>query len=140
MPETYTVLARLEAAGELPELLDAASDAFSLLLASCRDCEVQAAELFAAFAFAAAAAEQGQSAIGFAPSLPSGPAVQTSHAPGVKDDLEKTADDLADLAQVLGSRLSSAARQAHDPRDQDACTEAAAHAARIHQLLARNPR
>jgi hypothetical protein len=139
MPESDTVLARLKAARELPELLDAASDAFSLLLASCRDCETQTAEMFAAFAYAAAAAEEGRSAIRSAASLPAGPATQTSYAPGVKADLEKAADDLGDLAQVLGHRLSSAARQARDPGDQVACTNAAAQAARIHQLLARNP-
>jgi hypothetical protein len=140
MPQINSTLERLKATGELSELLDAARDAFSLLLDTCQDSEQRATESFAAFAFAAAAAAEGWLIVDSAPALPTGPGTEASDGLCVTGDLERLGDDLAELAQALGSRLLAAARQAHDPGDWDACEQAAAEAARIYQLLARDPR
>jgi hypothetical protein len=135
MPETGQMRARLQTAGELTEFLGVARETFSLLLAACRDCEERAAELFAAFALASAAAAQGRLVITSAPSLPAGPDNQTSYDGCVQTDLDKAADDLADLAGVLSERPSAAARLAHHPGDRAACQDAAAQAAQIHELV-----
>lgn len=138
MPEIDSMQARLEAADELPELLGVAWDAFSVLVAACQDCEDRSAELFAAFAFAAAAAAEGQLIIASAPSLLVGPGERPSNGTCAEADLDKVADSLVGLARRLGERLSSAARQAPDPGDQDACELAAAEAARVCEILARD--
>jgi hypothetical protein len=135
MPEIDRMRARLETAGELTGLLCAAWDAFSLLLAACWDCEERAGELFAAFAFASAAAAQGRLVIASAPSRPDGPATQASDVSCAEPDLDKAADGLAGLAGVLGERLLAAARHAGDPGDRAACQDAAAQAAQIYELL-----
>jgi len=136
MEEIDSMRARLEAAGELTELLVAAADAFSLLLATCRVCEERASELFAAFAFASAAAAQGRLIIDSAPSLAASPGTEASLRGCAEPDLAKVADGLAGLAQVLGDRLSAAAQQGHDRGDREACQDAAAEAMRIYELLA----
>jgi hypothetical protein len=106
-------------AADLAELLGAAWDAFSVLLAGCQDAEDRSAELFAAFAFAAAAAVQGRLIIDSAPSLPAGLRVVTSGVAAVNADPEQIADDLAGLAEALSVRLSAAARAAGDGGDRD---------------------
>ena len=129
---------RLDAAGELADLLEAGWDAFSLLVAACQDCQDRSAELFAAFAFAAAAASAGLRALAVAPALPAGLSDGTGHGACVSPDLEAAADGLASLAQVLRDQLASAAVQAHDPSDRQACQESAAAAAQVCELLARD--
>lgn len=138
MPEIDSTRARLEAAGDLSELLGVAWDTFSVLLAACQDCEDRSAELFAAFAFAAAAAAEGRLIIASAPSLSVGPGERPSHDASGEPDLEEFADSLAGLARRLGERLSLAAREARDPGDRDACELAAAEAARVGEVLARD--
>ena len=63
MQEIENIRARLEASplatDALPEKLAVALGAFGVLLACCRDSEKRSVELFAAFAFAAAAAAVG---------------------------------------------------------------------------------
>jgi hypothetical protein len=130
--------ARVEAAGELGGLLEAAWDGFSLLLSACRGCEERAGGLFAAFAFASAAAAQGRLILASAPSLAAGYRGEASCEGSVNADLEEVADGLAGLAGLLAARLSSAARQAADPGDREACWEAGAEAARVRGLLARD--
>ena len=140
MPEIDGMRARLETAGELTGLLTAAWDAFSLLLAACWDCEERAGELFAAFAFASAAAAQGRLVIASAAPRPGGPGTEASYCGCAEADLDQAADGLAGLAGVLGERLSAAARHAGDPGDRAACQDAAAQAAQIRELLARDQR
>lgn len=138
MPEIDRMRARLETSGELADVLSAAGGAFGLLLTACCDCEERAAELSVAFAFASAAAAQGRLDIASAPSLPADlgdPARDSGHA---EADLEKTADALVGLAGVLAARLAAAARLAQGAGDRAACQEAAAQAAQIHELLARD--
>jgi hypothetical protein len=136
MPEIENTQARLEAASDLPGLLAAAWDAFSLLLAACQDSEDRSTELFAAFAFAAAAAAEGRLAIDGAPSLPPTPGQNASGGASGEPDPDKLADALAGLADKLSQRLLSAAREAADPGDRDACQDAAAQAARVCEILA----
>jgi len=130
--------ARVEAAGDLGELLEAAWDGFSLLLSACRRCEERAGGLFAAFAFASAAAAQGRLILASAPSLPAGYRGEAGCEGSVNADLEEVADGLADLAGLLAARLSSAAGQAGDPGDRAACGQARAEASRVCGLLARD--
>jgi hypothetical protein len=117
-------------------LLAAAWDAFGLLLAACQDSEGRSAELFAAFAFAAAATAEGRLAIAGAPSLPTEPGQTASSGASSEPDLDKLADALAGLAGRLGERLLSAARESSDPGDREACKHAAAQAARACEILA----
>ena len=136
MWEVEGVRSRLEAAGDLAELLEVAWDAFSLTLAVCQECQSQSVELFAAFAFAASAAASGRRVLAAAPSLPPGRENGTGHEAIVRpDDLEGVGEGLAGLADLLGVRLSSAARQARGPGDRRACQGATAEAARIRELL-----
>lgn len=141
MQEIENIRARLEATplatAALPERLAAALDAFGVLLACSRDSEKRSVELFAAFAFAAAAAAEGRHILLTAPSLPSAHGLATSHTACVQADLDAIADKLADLAVALSTHLSSAARGAQDPGDHAACSDAAREAAQVHELLAR---
>src|SRR5216683_2557449 len=145
MHETSAIQARLEAAdpsgGSLPDLLEAAWDGFDLLLAACHQCEGRSAELFAAFAFASAAAAQGRLLVWAAPSLPPACVARAGGAVLVADDLdcELAAATLASLAQVLSTRLSLAARHAGDPGDQAAAAAAADQASEVCRLLAGEP-
>ena len=138
MQDVDGMRARVEAAGELAGLLAAAWDGFGLLVAGCRECEERAGGLFAAFAFAAAAAAQGRLVLASAPSLDAGSRGEAGCGGSVSADLEVVADGLAGLAGLLAARLSSAARQAGDPGDRDACGQAGAEAARVCGLLARD--
>jgi hypothetical protein len=136
MTQADGMRARVEGAGDLAGLLAAGRDAFGLLLDACRDGQDRPGGLFAAFAFASAAAAQGRLVLASAPSLPAGQAAQASHDECVSGDLETVADGLAGLAQVLGGCLSAAARQAGNPGDREACEDAAVQAARVAGLLA----
>jgi hypothetical protein len=137
MHEIDTMRARVQAADALAGTLAAAHEAFELLLVMCEQCEGRRDELFAAFAFASAAAAEGRNIIAAAPSLAPGPGARTAHGFPAAADPEKIADALADLARELGARLSATARRADDG-DQDACRDAAREADQIHDLLARD--
>jgi len=134
------VRTRVETAGELAGLLEAAWDGFGAVVASCRECQERAGGLFASFAYAAAAAAQGQVALATAPSLGAdhGGTGRGGPAPSDLDDFERTADGLAGLAGLLAARLAEAALQASDPGDSDACAQAGATAAQVRELLARD--
>jgi len=140
MREIDGIRSWLEAAAGLAELLEVAWDAFSLMLAACQECEGQSVELFAAFAFAASAAATGRRVLVAAPSLPPRQGNGTGHEAIVQHDVEEIGDGLAGLAHLLGVRLSAAVGQAPDPGDRRACQDAAAEAARICELLARERR
>jgi len=137
MQDIGSIRARVEAAGELGGLLEAAWDGFELLASACRGCEERAGGLFAAFAFAAAAAAQGRLVLASAPSLAAGYRGETGSGRSVDADLDEVADGLAGLAGLLAARLAAAAGHASDPGDRDACTQAAAEATRAGVLLAR---
>jgi hypothetical protein len=140
--EIASTRARLETADSsrsLPELLDAAWDAFDLLITACRQCWDCPSELFGAFAFASAAAAEGRLRLVAAPSLPPTSGTATEHLSLVPDDLGKTASGLAELAHTLSTVLTSAAGQAHDPADQAACADAARKADQVLVLLMPGP-
>src|ERR1019366_1135521 len=132
MPEIDGMRARLETAGELTGLLTAAWDAFSLLLAACWDCEERAGELFAALAFASAAAAQGRLVIASAAPRPAGPGTEggdggcaEAGGVGAVPALTSAGSGLTACALALGGRLSAAPRHAGDPGDRAACQDAA---------------
>jgi hypothetical protein len=137
------VQARLDAADcspdGLPELLDAAWNAFDLLITVCRQCQDPPAGSFAAFSFALAAAAEGRLRLMAAPSLPPTTGTTAGRPRTVMDDLEKVTEELAGLAQTLTTALSSAGRRARDPGDQAACADAARQAEQILALLAGDP-
>jgi hypothetical protein len=132
--------ARVMADGGVAELLDAAWDALGVLLAWSRACEERAGQLFAAFAFAAASAAEGQMIVASAPSLAGGRSGDSSHDAIVQDDLEKVADALSGLAGALRDRLRSGGLAAADPGDRAACEHAAVPAAQICALLSQDGR
>jgi hypothetical protein len=132
---------QVETAEELAGLLEAAWDGFGMIVAGCRECEERSGGLFAAFAYASAAAAQGRVVLAAAPSLdahPGGDAGCDRSVSADLKDLEGTADSLAGLAGLLAARLAEAARQAGDPADRDICAQAGAAAARACRLLARD--
>ena len=138
MDEIGIMRARVEEALGLAETLVAAKDAFGLLLEMCERCEERRDELFAAYAFASAAAAEARHIIAAAPSLPPARAMPASHPTPVTAGRDTTAAALAGLARVLTMCLSAAALQAGGARDRAACRDAATEASRIHELLARD--
>lgn len=130
---------RLEGAGSLPVLLDAAYAAFEEMMSAIRDYQDRAGGSFTALAFAAAAAGDGRDAIAGAPSLPR-PALADRPAGRETPDLGGTAGGLAsalaELAVLLTARLAQAAESAAAPGDRMACQVAAWQAREIHELLA----
>lgn len=140
MREADELRQALEDASGLAGVLGASWDAFDLIVTGCQHGERGSRELFAAFAFAGAAAATGRRLVTAAPSLPAGHGRATSPARPVADDQEQLADTLASLARALHERLVAAYRQAGDPADQDACADAAVHAVLVRELLARGDR
>jgi hypothetical protein len=136
MGQIDTVRRQLEAADGLARVLDASWMAFEVLAAGCQQCQDGPRELFAAFAFAAAAAAEGMIVLAAAPSLPPGPPGQACELPA---DAGDAADALAGLARVLHQRLATAAGQAGDSPDAVPCAEAGLQAAAVYRLLAREP-
>jgi hypothetical protein len=131
--------ARVVTASGVSELLAAAWDGFSVLLAWCRACEERAGPLFAAFGFAAASAAEGQMIVASAPSLPEAPGGGVPDVT-VQHDLEEVADGLCGLAGALRDRLGPGGLAAADPGDGAACEQAAVSAAQISALLSRDGR
>jgi hypothetical protein len=130
---------RLEGAGSLPVLLDAAYAAFEEVMSAIRDYQDRAGGSFTALAFAAAAAGDGRDAIAGAPSLPR-PALADRLAgretPAPDGTAAGLAAALAGLAGLLATRLAQAAGAAAAPDDRMACQVAAWQAREIHRLLA----
>ncbi len=134
------IVARLRSSTTVAGLLDAGFDAFEAIRLACRACEDREPELFAAFMMAAGAAVEGRNALAGAPSLPSTRRGPRLTAPLVSQagDVDRIADELADLAGLLADRLR-AAPQAAGPGDRAACHQAAGAASQIRLVLARNP-
>src|SRR5579859_4424520 len=106
MRQIQDVQARVRAACGTADMLGAAWDAFTLLLDTFEAGVDSSPGLFAAFAFAAAAASRGRLMLESAPSLPPGAGNQASRAAVVQhDDLDQAAGALAGLAAALGQRL-----------------------------------
>ena len=139
MDRIATARARIEQAGDLAGVLDAAYDAFEDMLAVIRHHQERDMGAFAAFVLAAAAAGNGRDWIAAAPSLP--PAAASVEA-GRTDDLlaqlsvEQVAVALAGISQALATRLTASAAGPAGAGDRDSCAQAARHATRIRSLLA----
>jgi hypothetical protein len=134
--------ARLEAADDLPAILDAAYEAFEDMLTVIEDHQDPCGGAFAAFVMSGAAAMNGQNAVASAPSLPTAPAVRTGFcdagpAPGLSGG--EAAAAVTRLCLLLVSRLDAAAGQADDVADRTACALAARHAASVCSLLGGAP-
>ena len=121
----------------LPDTLAWAFDAFETIRSVARDCEDRAPDLFATFMMAAGAAVEGRNALAAAPSFPLGRSGAPEGAPPVGADVERIADELSALAEVLAGRLSQAAAVARLPGDRFACENATESAHGIGRLLAR---
>jgi hypothetical protein len=135
MRQIQDMQARVRAACGTVDILGAGWDAFTLLLDTCEAGVGLSSGLFAAFAFAAAAASRGRLMLESAPSLPPGAGNQASRAAFVKHDLDQAAGALAGLAAALGQRLGEAAVAAVDVGDRAASLDAAAEAVRVAELL-----
>jgi hypothetical protein len=137
MTSLAAVTDRLARADDLPVLLDAAYEAFEVLLSVLERHEDPGNARFAAFVSAATCAANGRDAVLFTPSLPPrqlprppGEA-DAAHAPGQGNGLNAAIAASA----LLVARLSRAAEQAADPADRLGCRTAAGYARQIHVLL-----
>ena len=128
---------RLQRAGDLPAVLDAACDAFEDVLAVLCDYQDPANDMFVTFVLAATCAANGRDAVLFAPSLPAHRLHATPEAG--EDPHRGSAGDavsvLAALSHLLVARLVQAAAWARDHGDRAACHDAARSAREIHSLL-----
>lgn len=127
---------RLNAAIDLPGVLDSAYGAFEDVLAVLRHHQEDDEAAFAAFIFSASAAANGRDWIAWAPALPS-----VSPPRDSADDLLDSAcvtDVVLAIAEVsaeLARRLTKCAATATDLEDRACCGHAAAEAAAIHALM-----
>ena len=135
MHDVETIMARLQGARSLPELLAAGFDAFETIRVLARGSEDIVPSLFAAFITVADAAVDGRQAIILAPSLPPVSLITTPPAAGA--DIDTITVALTALGELLDECLARAADRALIPGDRAACQEAAEAGRRIHQLMAR---
>jgi hypothetical protein len=138
MTDIAVVRRRVEDAGSLAAVLDAAYDAFEETMAAIRGYEDRAGSSFAAIAFAAAAAADGRDAVASAPSLPRPPLRDTKAGTGPADvapEIEELGAALAALARMLGARLAEVSVVAPLAEDRAACRTAARQAREICRLL-----
>jgi hypothetical protein len=129
-----TIRARIEAASGLTEVLAASWDAFEFTRAATSAYAERAPAELAMFLYAGSAACGGRDAIYTAPSAPAELADLAGVDAGGPGGNE-AAGLLAGLALAVSRRLRAVAGQAADPRDRDACAEAAGAADELHRIL-----
>jgi hypothetical protein len=142
MDQIESARVRLEQATGLPAVLDAAYDAFEQMLPALEEQQDRGGGAFAAFVMSGTAAANGCNALAAAPSLPpasSGDLAAMTARPSSGRAVEDAAAILAQLSQLLSSRLTDASDLSADPGDRVACARAARHAASICSLLGRAP-
>jgi hypothetical protein len=134
-----TIRTRLESAPGLPATLAASWDAFELTRAVASAYAEHASPRFTMFLYAGSAARQGRDAIYTAPSAPADLADEpaTIDPGGLTED--EACESLAVLMLTASRRLRAAADDAQDPRDREACAEAAAAAGELHGILSGTP-
>jgi hypothetical protein len=133
MTPAQDVQQRLEQAATLPEVLDAAYDAFERILSEIDLYNRGAGPFFAALVMAAPAAADGRNALAVAPSLPP----PSWHGPEPADFVVgNIAADLAELSGRVAARLDEAGGVARAEADLVACRNAARWAREVHGLLA----
>jgi len=137
MASVNGVQERLARASGLPELLDAAYDAFGDLLTVIRRHDEPDGEWFIPMVLAAASAANGRDAVGWAPSLPARRLhrEQAEGDAGYPVTAQAAADWVGALCEILAGRLAAAARFAAGPGDRAACRDAARCARDVHALL-----
>jgi hypothetical protein len=124
-------------AGSLPDLLDAAYEAFEAMLTVIRQHDKPDTEMFVPMVLAGASAGNGRDSILFAPSLPP----RSLHPEMAREEGQRplvgraAADLLTQLCEVLASRLTEAAASADASGDRQACLDAARCAREIHALI-----
>jgi hypothetical protein len=135
------ILARLAYASELPELLDAAYDAFAAMLATIEDHQDPDSRFFIPMVYAAASAANGRDHIIRAPSLPPSAAHQAQSAGESArfGDDQDVAGWIAGVSRQLELRLMAAATTATESSDQRACLGAAQYAREIMILMGHQP-
>ena len=137
-PVDYLTSARqrvVVAAADLPDVLDAAYDAFEDMLVLLRQHQEDDEAAFPAFVMAAAAAANGRDWIAGADALPcAAPRNQADGLPG-GTSTEDVASAVAGLSREVDRKLTSAAASAESPSDRLSCNRAAAEAATIAALL-----
>ncbi len=128
---------RVAAASGVPELLDAACDAFEAMLAVIRQNDAADSGFFVPMVMAGASAGSGRDYVLFAPSLP-----PRSLHPGQPDQNglrslagQAAADWMAGLCGTLVSRLSETAESAGVAGDRVACLGAARCAGEVRELM-----
>ena len=128
---------RLADAMSVPELLDAACDAFDEILAVIRQHDHPASDYFVPMVMAGAAAGNGRDCLLWAPSLPPRRLSDERQADSEQrpPTARAAASWLASLCDVLVSRLMSAAEVAPEPGDRDPCLGAAGQAREIRGLM-----
>ena len=124
-------------AGSLPELLDAAYEAFEAMLTVIRQHDKPDTEMFVPMVLAGASAGNGRDSILFAPSLPQRRLhPDTAGEDGLRPMAGRAAAGcLTRLCDVLASRLTEAAAPAVTPGDRQACLDAARSAREIQALM-----
>ena len=128
---------RVQQAGDLAAVLDAAYEAFEAMLSVIHPVQDPASDLFAAFVMAAASAANGRNAVALAPSLPRHPllAVPSEERPCPGERPGRVAEVVAGLSDLVAERLTQAAAFAPETGDRDACSRAAQNARDICELL-----
>lgn len=131
------VATRLREARDLGAILPAAYNAFEVMLSVLRQHQDRAGGIFAAFVMSAASAADGRDAVAAAPSMPrlARQAEDSTRWPDPDAGPAELADGLADLSQLLGTRLAQSGRFAVQEGDQRACAEAVQAAEKISALL-----
>ena len=133
MTGAQDVQQQLEQAASLPQILDAAYDAFEQMLWEIDRYNRGTGPFFAALVMAAPAAADGRNALAVAPSLPP----PSWHGPEPPDFVGgDIAADLAELSERVAARLDEAGGVARAEADLVACRNAARWAREVHGLLA----
>ncbi len=117
---------RLQQAGDLAGILDAAYEAFEGMVSVIHRVQDPASGLFTALVMAAASAADGRNALALAPSLPGHPllAVPAEQQPGSGEPPERVAEVVAGLSDLVAERLELAAASALEAGDRAACRHA----------------
>lgn len=138
MSQIDDMIDRLRMASDLPSTLAGAYNAFDAIRLAIRGREDPASGMLAALAMSVAIAIDGRDAITRAPSLPLfclSPADTASPAGDSPPEVQDLVRELARLAGTLAWQLNLTAQAAGLAGDREACTQAAACAREIHELL-----
>jgi len=127
---------RLQAAGDLSSILDAAYVAFENMLAVIRPHQELGSVAFVPFMMASMCAANSRDAILFAPSMPPRPlAAPSAMGECHPEEVPAVARELVDLCQLLEAKLTGATNGGSEPRDRSACLDAAAQARELRSYI-----